>query len=307
MKLKHACKKGVTLVLAGLMAAATLTACGSGSESTATAGAESVTTETSTSSEATESTAVTESDETLVMILETEPKTLTNLNNASTLQVFPEAIGDSLLRYNDETKTADPCLAESYEMIDDTHYRFHLREDAVYSDGTPVTADDVLYSLTQYKEVGVQDALMIDPANCVVEDEHTFVLALETYKLGWEFCVAQGTTAIYSEAAVEAAGGVDAAGFAPVGCGTEFQSPPKRLLLTYIRRMASRGGTSILNSYRVFIGGAPPNDKIYTKNPKYAEQYRYTIKQERKNKKPWAVSGSVLIIYAFGAHGKSFP
>lgn len=219
MKLKHACKKGVTLVLAGLMAAATLTACGSGSESTATAGAESVTTETSTSSEATESTAVTESDETLVMILETEPKTLTNLNNASTLQVFPEAIGDSLLRYNDETKTADPCLAESYEMIDDTHYRFHLREDAVYSDGTPVTADDVLYSLTQYKEVGVQDALMIDPANCVVEDEHTFVLALETYKLGWEFCVAQGTTAIYSEAAVEAAGGVDAAGFAPVGCG----------------------------------------------------------------------------------------
>jgi len=57
----------------------------------------------------------------------------------------------------------------------------------------------------------------------------------------------------------------------------------------------------------VFIGGAPPNDKIFTKNPKYLEQYRYIIKQERKSKKPPAVSGSVLIIYAFGAHGKSFP
>ena len=52
---------------------------------------------------------------------------------------------------------------------------------------------------------------------------------------------------------------------------------------------------------------APPNDKIFTKSPKHLEQYRYTIKQERKSKKPWAISGSVLIIYAFGAHGKSFP
>ena len=48
-------------------------------------------------------------------------------------------------------------------------------------------------------------------------------------------------------------------------------------------------------------------DKIFTKNPKHAEQYRYIIKQERKNKKPRAVFGSALIIYAFGAHGKSFP
>lgn len=216
MNLKHICKKCLAIMLSGLLAVLALTACESGSGS-------STPQETSSSGpmastvEGTEK--VTKSDETLVVILETEPKTLTNLNNASTLQVFPEAIGDSLLRYNDETKTADPCLAESYEMIDDTHYRFHLREDAVYSDGKPVTADDVLYSLTQYKEIGVQDALMIDAENCVVEDEHTFVLALETYKLGWEFCVAQGTTAIYSKAAVEAAGGVDAPGFAPVGCG----------------------------------------------------------------------------------------
>jgi len=46
---------------------------------------------------------------------------------------------------------------------------------------------------------------------------------------------------------------------------------------------------------------------MFTKIQKCAEQYRYRIKQERKSKKSQAVSGSVLIIYAFGAHGKSFP
>ena len=70
--------------------------------------------------------------------------------------------------------------------------------------------------------------------------------------------------------------------------------------------MASRGGTSILNSYRVFISGAPPDDKMFTKIQKYAEQYRYKIKQERKNKKVWPVFGAPLIIYAFRVHDKSF-
>ena len=70
--------------------------------------------------------------------------------------------------------------------------------------------------------------------------------------------------------------------------------------------MASRGGTSILNSYRVFISGAPPDDKMFTKIQKRAEQYRYRIKQERKNKKMRTVFGTALIIYAFGVHDKSF-
>ena len=46
--------------------------------------------------------------------------------------------------------------------------------------------------------------------------------------------------------------------------------------------MASRGGTSILNSYRVFMGGCASNDKNIYKNPKYLEQYRYIIKSKNE-------------------------
>ena len=70
--------------------------------------------------------------------------------------------------------------------------------------------------------------------------------------------------------------------------------------------MASRGGTSILNSYRVFISGAPPDDKMFTKIQKYEEQYRYKIKQERKNKKAWPVSVLLLLYTHLGYMTRAF-
>jgi len=44
---------------------------------------------------------------------------------------------------------------------------------------------------------------------------------------------------------------------------------------------------------------------MFTKSQKYAEQYRYKIKQERKNKKALAVFSAALIIYAFVVYDKS--
>lgn len=56
------------------------------------------------------------------------------------------------------TKTDDgeivPALAESYEWVDDTHLRVVLRDDVKFSDGTPLTVDDVVYSFTKMIEPG---------------------------------------------------------------------------------------------------------------------------------------------------------
>ena len=46
-----------------------------------------------------------------------------------------------------EDGTLEPGVAESYELSDDeTVYTFHLREDAKWSDGQPVTAHDFEYA-----------------------------------------------------------------------------------------------------------------------------------------------------------------
>lgn len=216
MNLKKTLTKGLSLGLACALSLSLLTGCGGGSSSSDSTGV-STPEDTAPVMDSTPNTE--KSDETFTFILEGEPTSLTALSSSTGALVISEAIGGSLLRYNDETKTAEPEIASSYDTIDDTHYRFHLREDAVYADGTPVTANDVLYSFQRYKEMGNQDFVNIDVENCVVEDEHTFVLALTEYFAGWEFCVSEGSSAIYSQAAVEAAGGLDAPQLAPVSCG----------------------------------------------------------------------------------------
>jgi oligopeptide transport system substrate-binding protein len=58
-----------------------------------------------------------------------------------------EALFEGLVAIDPETALAVPGVAESWEANEDgTQYTFYLREDAVWSDGVPITADDVVYS-----------------------------------------------------------------------------------------------------------------------------------------------------------------
>jgi oligopeptide transport system substrate-binding protein len=53
-----------------------------------------------------------------------------------------------LTNLNNETAEVEPELAESWTISDDgTVWTFKMREDAVWSDGKPVTANDVVYSV----------------------------------------------------------------------------------------------------------------------------------------------------------------
>ncbi len=52
-----------------------------------------------------------------------------------------------LTRISNTTEEVEPALAESWSVSDDgLTWTFHMRPDAVWSDGTPVTAKDVVYS-----------------------------------------------------------------------------------------------------------------------------------------------------------------
>jgi peptide/nickel transport system substrate-binding protein len=54
----------------------------------------------------------------------------------------------SLLRIGQDGKTLEPEAAESYQLSDDgLTYTFTLRKDLQFSDGTPVTPEDVIFSL----------------------------------------------------------------------------------------------------------------------------------------------------------------
>lgn len=72
-------------------------------------------------------------------------------------------IYDGLLRQNNDTGEIEPCLATSWEYVDDCTIRFTLRDDVYFHNGDKMTAEDVKFSFdrgatcTQKSIVGRQD------------------------------------------------------------------------------------------------------------------------------------------------------
>lgn len=74
----------------------------------------------------------------------------------------------------DDTGAIKPGLAKKWEQIDATTYRFHLREDAKFSNGDPLTAADVKYSLETMAASGnLQARLLTEFETATIIDEHT--------------------------------------------------------------------------------------------------------------------------------------
>ena len=89
-----------------------------------------------------------------------------SLNIAANLWVY-----DPLVRYNEKFEVV-PSLATSWEQVNPTLWRFKLREGVKFHDGSPFTADDVVFSLkramapsSQFKSyvAGIKDVKAVDP------------------------------------------------------------------------------------------------------------------------------------------------
>ncbi|HKX83463.1 MAG TPA: ABC transporter substrate-binding protein, partial [Pyrinomonadaceae bacterium] len=58
------------------------------------------------------------------------------------------ALYDGLIEYEPKTLEAIPAIAESWEVLEGgTEYIFHLRKNARFSDGSPITAHDFVFTL----------------------------------------------------------------------------------------------------------------------------------------------------------------
>jgi peptide/nickel transport system substrate-binding protein len=70
---------------------------------------------------------------------------ISSISQALTQQMF-----DSLVEFNLDTYQLEPGLAASWEVSEDgTVYTFNLREGVTWHDGTPFTADDVIFTYEQ--------------------------------------------------------------------------------------------------------------------------------------------------------------
>ena len=73
-----------------------------------------------------------------------DPHSMTESNTIG----FLNHVYEGLVRYNDELQV-EPALAASWEFVDPTRVRFHLREGVTFHNGNPFTADDVVASINR--------------------------------------------------------------------------------------------------------------------------------------------------------------
>jgi peptide/nickel transport system substrate-binding protein len=125
----------------------------------------------------------------------------------------------TLVRANADATDIVPDLAESWTVSDDgTVYTFKLR-DAQFSDGTPVTAEDVVFSLERVRdeETSPMRGLFTVMTKAEAPDPKTAVLTLSTASPAFMSTLAMFAASIVPKHAVEAAG--ESFGENPVGSG----------------------------------------------------------------------------------------
>ena len=87
-------------------------------------------------------------------------------------------IYNKLVKLDTETNEIVPDLAESWEMVDDTTWKFHIREGVKFHNGETLTAEDCLFSIQNNSYAWMWGA--IDRENSYCEDDLTLVV--KTYE-----------------------------------------------------------------------------------------------------------------------------
>lgn len=97
-----------------------------------------------------------------------------------TCQIYLTSAYARLVNLDKDNKTIVPMLAESWEVnADQTQFTFKLNPKAVFSDGSPVEAKDVKWSLERLKNMKGSSSYLVDPVKSIeTPDPHTVVIDL---------------------------------------------------------------------------------------------------------------------------------
>ena len=122
-------------------------------------------------------------EDSLVIAIDNDIDTLHFTDYSTTVELDTlNQLYDTLLYIDpDGTKDPEPRIAESYEISDDgLTYTFCLRKDVTFHDGTPLTAEDVVFSLETYYASEYQGSQISMMSSVVAADDYTVVCTLET-------------------------------------------------------------------------------------------------------------------------------
>lgn len=158
--------------------------------------------------------------------------TLTYPTGSTGLNVMA-AVYDTLLRFDPETKTVVPQMAESFESNEDfTVWTLGLRPDVQFTDGTPLDADAVVSSIEYYiANFGLNGNLIqANLESMEATDESTVVFTFKNPWASFPNIMAAGPGLVMAPASYD-----DPKNFEPIGAGPfvlESMAPGEKTVVT---------------------------------------------------------------------------
>ena len=91
---------------------------------------------------------------------------------------------DYMISYSDKDMSPQPSLATSWDTSDDgLTWTFHIRDDVKWTDGEPLTANDIAYTLNRILDGGPESAswgsYLISVTDITAPDDSTVVMKLK--------------------------------------------------------------------------------------------------------------------------------
>ena len=123
--------------------------------------------------------------------------------------LIDRALYDTLLSFKgSDVSTPVPALAESFELSKDgKKLTLKLRQDAVFSDGSPVTADDVVFSLDRVRDLKGNPSFLLDGVKVEKTDDKTITLVSAKPNPSLPFILPNPALGIVNSKVVKANGG----------------------------------------------------------------------------------------------------
>jgi peptide/nickel transport system substrate-binding protein len=177
--------------------------------------------------------------------------------------MIDESMYDTLLTFkgSDVAKPV-PQLAESYTASPDGKtFAFKLRTDAKFSDGSPLTSADVVFSLNRVKNLKGNPSFLMDGLTVTAPDANTVVITSDKPNAAVPFILPNPALGILNSAVVKQHGGNDAEGADKADTAE-----------TFLNAQSQGSGPYVLNSYSTTTQVVlTANDKYWGTKPKYSK------------------------------------
>lgn len=189
-------------------------------------------------------------------------------------QIIDHVIYETLYTFDgSDSTTPVPLLATAEEISEDglTH-TFTLREDVTFSDGTPMTADDVVYSLDRVQQVKGNPSFLLDGVTVAKVDDTTVTLTTATPDPALPYKLTNPALGVVNSAAVTEAGGSDQPGADTADTAEDALNSESQGSGPYQLESFDVQDQVVLTRNPNYWGDAPAYDRIVLRNTEASVQ-----------------------------------